>query len=67
MAVLDDSDKEDDYDEELGDWAKLEMMHSSHLLYFAKKLAQVFCPLHIFDLMHFKEEADCICCQCKNA
>ena len=36
MAVLDDDD-----DEALGDWAKLETMSSSHPMYFAKKLAQV--------------------------
>ncbi|KAJ6290919.1 hypothetical protein OIU76_027783 [Salix suchowensis] len=40
VAVLDD-DEEDDSDEDLGDWAKLETMSSSHPMYFAKKLAEV--------------------------
>ena len=40
MAILDD-DEEDDSDEDLGDWAKLETMSSSHPMYFAKKLAEV--------------------------
>ncbi|KAF3432926.1 hypothetical protein FNV43_RR24028 [Rhamnella rubrinervis] len=41
VAVLDDEEDEDDSDEELGDWAKLETMRSSHPMYFAKKLAEV--------------------------
>ncbi|KAB5516864.1 hypothetical protein DKX38_027512 [Salix brachista] len=40
VVVLDD-DEEDDSDEDLGDWAKLETMSSSHPMYFAKKLAEV--------------------------
>ncbi|KAJ6735342.1 CREG1 PROTEIN [Salix purpurea] len=40
VAVLDD-DEEGDSDEDLGDWAKLETMSSSHPMYFAKKLAEV--------------------------
>ncbi|CAM8993423.1 unnamed protein product [Rhodiola kirilowii] len=39
-AVLDDEDDEDS-DESLGDWAKLETMKSTHPMYFAKKLAEV--------------------------
>ncbi|KAJ7969869.1 Pentatricopeptide repeat (PPR) superfamily protein [Quillaja saponaria] len=41
VAVLEDEDELDDSDEELGDWAKLETMRSSHPMYFAKNLAQV--------------------------
>ncbi|KAF9664230.1 hypothetical protein SADUNF_Sadunf17G0134500 [Salix dunnii] len=40
VAILDD-DEEDDSDEDLGDWAKLETMSSSHPMFFAKKLAEV--------------------------
>lgn len=39
--MLDDEEDEDDSDEELGDWAKLETMRSSHPMYFAQKLAEV--------------------------
>ncbi|KAF7149314.1 hypothetical protein RHSIM_Rhsim03G0191900 [Rhododendron simsii] len=36
----DDEDQEDD-DESLGDWAKLDTMRNSHPMYFAKRLAEV--------------------------
>lgn len=41
MDVLSDEDEQEDADETLADWAKLETMHSSHPMYFAKKLAEV--------------------------
>ncbi len=41
VAVLDDEDDQDDSDETLADWAKLETMRSSHPMYFAGKLAEV--------------------------
>lgn len=41
VAVLEDEDDQDDSDESLGDWAKLETMRSSHPMYFAQKLAEV--------------------------
>ncbi|KAK4350890.1 hypothetical protein RND71_030203 [Anisodus tanguticus] len=37
----DDEDEDGDSDGSLGDWAKLETMRSSHLMYFAKKIAEV--------------------------
>jgi len=40
VAVFSDDDEQDD-DETLADWAKLETMQSSHPMYFAKKLAEV--------------------------
>lgn len=41
VAIIKDEDAEDDSEESLGDWAKLETMRSSHPMYFAKKLSQV--------------------------
>ncbi|XP_021297557.1 uncharacterized protein At3g49140-like [Herrania umbratica] len=41
VAALEDEDDQDDSDETLGDWAKLETMRSSHPMYFAKKLTEV--------------------------
>ncbi|XP_057463007.1 uncharacterized protein At3g49140-like isoform X4 [Actinidia eriantha] len=50
-SILDDEDEED-YDESLGDWAKLETMRTSHPMYFAKKLAEVVSedPFDFMDL-----------------
>ena len=41
VSVLSDEDEEDDADETLADWAKLETMRSSHPMHFAKTLAEV--------------------------
>ncbi|EOY23343.1 Pentatricopeptide repeat superfamily protein, putative isoform 4, partial [Theobroma cacao] len=41
VAALEHEDDQDDSDETLGDWAKLETMRSSHPMYFAKKLTEV--------------------------
>lgn len=41
LAVLSDEDEQEDADETLADWAKLETMRSSHPMHFAKKLAEV--------------------------
>ncbi|TYI69014.1 hypothetical protein E1A91_D08G125400v1 [Gossypium mustelinum] len=40
VSALEDNDQ-DDSDGTLGDWAKLETMHSSHPMYFANKLTEV--------------------------
>jgi len=40
VAAFTDDDEQDD-DETLADWAKLETMQASHPMYFAKKLAEV--------------------------
>ncbi|XP_031389852.1 uncharacterized protein At3g49140-like isoform X2 [Punica granatum] len=41
VSVLEDEDDLDESDGNLGDWAKLDTMHYSHPMYFAKKLAEV--------------------------
>ncbi|KAJ4705940.1 Pentatricopeptide repeat (PPR) superfamily protein [Melia azedarach] len=41
VNVLEAEEDIDDEDEDVGDWAKLETMRSSHPMYFAKKLAEV--------------------------
>lgn len=41
MSILEDEDDLDESDGNLGDWAKLDTMRSSHPMYFAKKLAEV--------------------------
>jgi hypothetical protein len=41
LAVLSDEDEQDDDDETLADWAKLETMRFSHPMDFAKKLTEV--------------------------
>ncbi|KAK4487599.1 hypothetical protein RD792_005752 [Penstemon davidsonii] len=41
VAILDEEDLDEESDESLGDWAKLETMRSSHPMYFAKKLTEV--------------------------
>lgn len=41
VSILDEEDQDEDSDESLGDWAKLETMRSSHPMYFAKKLSEV--------------------------
>ncbi|KAL1357662.1 hypothetical protein HN51_009543 [Arachis hypogaea] len=40
VTVVSDNDEQEDADETLEDWAKLETMRSSHPMYFAKKLAE---------------------------
>ena len=52
MAVLSDDDEQEDADETLEDWVKLETMRSSHPMYFAKKLAEV--DIHISFRMFIK-------------
>lgn len=47
MAAFSDDDEQDD-DETLADWAKLETMQSSHPMYFAKKLAEVDITVNMF-------------------
>lgn len=41
LAVLSDEDEQEDADETLADWAKLETMRFSHPMHFAKKLAEI--------------------------
>ncbi|XP_057951238.1 uncharacterized protein At3g49140-like isoform X2 [Malania oleifera] len=41
VSILEDEGDEEDSDANLGDWAKLETMRSSHPMYFAKKLVEV--------------------------
>ncbi|XP_052188078.1 uncharacterized protein At3g49140-like [Diospyros lotus] len=41
ISILEGKEDQGVSDESLGDWTKLETMHSSHPLYFAKKLAEV--------------------------
>ncbi|KAK7283599.1 hypothetical protein RIF29_13223 [Crotalaria pallida] len=41
VVSLSDEDGQEDSDETLADWAKLETMRSSHPMYFAKKLAEI--------------------------
>ncbi|GLU24324.1 hypothetical protein SLE2022_402670 [Rubroshorea leprosula] len=41
VTVVEAEDNQNDFNEILGDWAKLETMRSSHPMYFAKKLAEV--------------------------
>ncbi|KAK6155641.1 hypothetical protein DH2020_009889 [Rehmannia glutinosa] len=41
VSILDEEDQDEESDESLGDWAKLETMRSSHPMHFAKKLAEV--------------------------
>ncbi|KAK4436268.1 hypothetical protein Salat_0790500 [Sesamum alatum] len=51
VAILDEEDQGEEFDEPLGDWAKLETMGSSHPMYFAQKLAEVVsdAPLDYMD------------------
>ncbi|KAK7380401.1 hypothetical protein VNO78_32911 [Psophocarpus tetragonolobus] len=41
VAVFSDDEEEENEDETLADWAKLDTMRSSHPMYFAKKLAEI--------------------------
>lgn len=50
VSILDEEDQDEDSDESLGDWAKLETMRSSHPMYFAKKLSEVTLFVKLFML-----------------
>ncbi|THG01616.1 hypothetical protein TEA_016090 [Camellia sinensis var. sinensis] len=41
VSILEDEEDQEDSDESLGDWAKLETMRFSHPMYFAKKMSEV--------------------------